>query len=379
MILQHTLGHINCPACEEIKRAIMYSGHFADYLFPEGATLWLNSRKKISDTTRFHYSDCIKSLSQFFGEMRLRDIHIGNLAAYQDFRQEQIRQTKQHAAAKRGQPDDNTDGASRINHEISCVLRPVLKHAGLWAEIQKHYEPLPLPRESIGMALTEEEERHLFDVGRSQPRWVIAYYADLLSRNTTAGPGEIRNIKIKDINFDTATLMINGTKNEFRVRPVPINDDARRALDWMLDRYHAMCKRYSISSHGEHYLLFHRADKRDEAPDPTRPMGSWKRAHYAMRAEAAKKYPRLLHLRRYDFRHTACTDLLENPAIAYATIEHMMGHRLSSKTKRRYDHLRDSRLRVAADALNHNYAEDEIKKRQPTSVGLAAKASTAAG
>jgi len=32
-------------------------------------------------------------------------------------------------------------------------------------------------------------------------------------------------------------------------------------------------------------------------------MGSWKKAWYALRAEAAKKYPRLATVRMYDLRH----------------------------------------------------------------------------
>jgi hypothetical protein len=84
-------------------------------------------------------------------------------------------------------------------------------------------------------------------------------------------------------------------------------------------------------------------------------MGSWKRAHYAMCAAAARKFPRLAHFRPYDYRHTAATDMLENPGVSFTTIEHMMGHRLTSEVKRKYDHLRNTALRSAAEALDRGH------------------------
>lgn len=70
----------------------------------------------------------------------------------------------------------------------------------------------------------------------------------------------------------------------------------------------------------EHYLLPHRAHRKGAEPDPTRPMGSWKKAHYSMCREAAKKFPRLSRMRLYDYRHTAATDMLEDSRLSYATL-----------------------------------------------------------
>jgi integrase len=215
------------------------------------------------------------------------------------------------------------------------------------------YEPLPLPQ-SIGMALSCEEEDHLFAVARSRPRWLVAYCCGLISRNTTAGPGEIRHLRLGDIDIDTASgsfLHIEeGTKNSFRKRPVPLNADARWAVLQLVERAGGLG-----ACEPQHCLLPHRARRRGALPDLQRPMGSWKTAHRNMCREAAKKFPRLAHLRFYDYRHTAATDLLEDPAVSYTTIEHIMGHRISSHTKRRYDHLRNSALRDAVEVLNRGH------------------------
>lgn len=350
---QHTLGHLECPACEEAKQSIMYGQSLGTFLFPEAARLWLRNRRSISDSTRKHYDDYISSLTTFFGKMRLNDIHVGHVRVYQQSRQAAIRGSRRHKAKRDRVELRPCDGASRINHEISC-LGQILHQAGLWLEIKRFYEPMPLPKESPGIALSEDEERYLFDIARKNPRWQVAYYCAIISRCTTAGPGEIRHLRLGDLELGTVQgsfLHIEeGVKNEFRKRPVPLNGDAERAVRWLMERASSLG-----ASEPHHYLLPHRAHKRGQLADPTRPMGSWKRAHWAMCAEAGKKFPRLAKLRLYDYRHTAATDLLEDPSISYTTIEHMMGHRINSKTKRKYDHLRNSALRVAADALDRRH------------------------
>lgn len=348
----------------------MFSGHYPKYKFPLAARQWLDSRKRLSPTTRKHYEDYIQTLSRFF-QMPIEEIKIGHVVVYQRSRQAEIRMSAQHKYRKDGAPPDPSDGASRINHEISC-LGQVLARAGLWEEIKKFYEPLPLPADSPAIALDREEEDHLFTLASSKSRWMVAYCCDRITRTTTAGPGEIRHLRIRDIDLESPAGPVvhirEGLKNEFRERPLPLNNDAARAMQFLLERYQRICTRCGITPSADHYLLPHRASKRGEPADPTRPMGSWKRAHYAMRAAAAKKFPRLARLRRYDLRHTACTIMLEDPSIAYTTIEHMMGHRLNSKTKRKYDHLRNQALRAAAVALDRGHAAEaspEPPRKQP--------------
>ena len=208
---------------------------FAEQTFTEAAASWLTMRRnKLAPATVKHYEDCITGLKPFFGAMRLRDIHIGHINEYQLCRQAAIRGTKQHIHAKRGLAPCNTDGASRINHEIS-TLAQLLDRAAMWEPLAKFYDPLPLPKESPGVALEPEEEAHLFEVASSRPRWMLAYCADLLSNATTAGPNEIRHLRLKDIvHAERAIDIQQGTKNDWRVRRVPCNDDAWWAVEWLL-------------------------------------------------------------------------------------------------------------------------------------------------
>jgi integrase len=373
--LQHSIGHLDCPACQGVKLSTMFGESLAHLLFPAAARLWLDGRRKLSKSSRRYYLDYIAALASFFGTMPLEEIHLGNIVTYQKDRQAQIRITKRHRATNPAGAENEWDGASLINHELSC-LQQIMTRAGLWAEIAKFYEPLPLPKEGPGIALEPEEERHWFQVAKAGgTRWEIAYWCSLLSRGTTAGPGEIRHLRLKDIVLDPPEGPVikvlrhtdGGAKNEFRERPLPLNLDAEKAVCWLLDR-----ARDLGACAPEHYLLPHRADRKGDVADPTRPMGSWKRAHEAICQEAGKKYPRLLGLRPYDFRHTAATDLMEDPTVSWATIEHLLGHRINSKTKRKYDHIRNQKLRDAATALHRGHeiaiatAAPAVERRAPT-------------
>lgn len=351
--LQHSLGHVDCAACERLKEQMVSGRAFADLSFVEAAGEWIAGRRRISASSLRLYEKYIAELTRFFGALALRDIHLGNVVAYQRKRQEEIRGSKRHCARlEADQAPQVSDGASRINHEIGC-LGQILARAGLWVEIKRFYEPLPLPQ-TDAMVLSPEEEAHLFQVARSRPRWFVAYCCALISRNTTAGPGEIRHLRLRDIELDGAEgsfiHIVEGVKNKFRERPVPLNGDARWSVLQLLDR-----AREIGATAPHHYLLPHRAKALGMPADLERPMGSWKKAHYAMCAEASKKFPRLARLRLYDYRHTAATDLLENPSVSFTAIEHMMGHRLNSNTKRKYDHLRNSALRSAAEALDRRH------------------------
>jgi len=352
--------------CELAKSEAMQSQEFGNLSFEQAFPIWLDGRKKIAQASRKYYREYFRAAAPYFGAMRLCEIHIGHVREYQTQRQAAIRAF--HGTAV---PDfQEWDGAGRINHELN-TLSQVMRPCGLWEEVAKFYEPLPLPPYGPGIALTDDEELHLMDVARSRPRWMVAYCCGLVSRNTTRGPKEIRYLRLARIDLVGRHIHIReGVKNGYRERAVPLNDDALWAMEWLVARYRTFMRKAGIAEHPEHFVLFHRAHVRGAAPDPTRPLGSWKKAHYAMRAEAAKKFPRLATVRSYDWRHTGCTRLLEDPSVSYPTIEKMMGHKLGSKTKQVYDHVRDASLRAAAAALNSGHTSE----RKPAGVVSIARA-----
>jgi integrase len=352
---QHTLGHIDCPACESRKQRAMRVNLAPSLTFREAAEHWKNSRQdQLSEGSLRNYGDYIKALTCFFGDMRLDRIHIGHVEEYQEMREE-------------------TCGASRLNHEISC-LQQILKRAGLWDEIKKFYEPKSLPSgEGPGIALEEDEEQHLFMVAAKKPKWKVAYWCALISANTTMGPGEIRMLQIKDVNLSRREVCVRqGLKTKFRLRTLPLNDDAVWAMQQLLDLGN---ERGSYLP--EHYILSYRPHVAGAKYDPTKPMGSWKVAWKSLRKEAGKKFPRLATLRRYDLRHHAATKLLEDPRVSERTIEQMMGHRLNSRTKERYSHIRTEKKIAAVEILCSGHAPGtEVTPKKPVQVAKNIESST---
>jgi integrase len=352
---QHTLGHVDCQACDGAR---VNSGHFHEYPFAKAMPLFLQARRYRAESTRKLHLDYAAALGRYFGQVRLCDIRIGHLEVYQRSRQAAIRVTAPHRA-RHGAEHHEWDGASRINHELN-LLAQLLRRAGLWAAIEPHYQPMPLPKEGPGIALTEEEERYYFRLARGNPRWLVAYCTSVISRGTSANPGELKGLRVGGVRLDVATPSIvvqEYAKNVFRERVLPLNDEGVAAARLLLERYRKMCDEAGVAPSPDHYLLPHRAKTRGALPDFTRHMHSWKRAHYAIRAEMAKKFPRLARMRHTDWRHTVCTLWLEDPTISYSTIEKMMGHELNSKTKRKYDHMRDPAMRAAANSATIGIAD----------------------
>lgn len=288
--------------------------------FPEAAKTWLETRKPfLSERTQRSYEERMRALVSFFGETRLEEITADQIRAYQ--RARLIRA-----------------GASCINHECS-ILQQMLKRIDHWHEIDVDYQPLPLPKESPHRALTVQEEERLRRAGTSNPAWEVAYCAFIISVNTTCGPGEIRHVRLMDIDPTQRTMRVQplGAKNIGRIRVIPLNRFAWNAIEYLRKRAERLgC------SHPEHYLIPYRL--RRNFYDPTRPAEGWRTAFREMCATAD------INISPYCLRHHAITRLLENPQISEETAEAIAGH-ISHRIKKRYSHIRIEVKRAAVEAL----------------------------
>jgi integrase len=229
-------------------------------------------------------------------------------------------------------------GASCINKERS-LLQQMLKRIGRWHEFTYDYQPLPLPPESPHRALTPQEEDRLYRIGATKPAWEVAYCAFVISINSTAGPGEIRHIRLMDIDTDKRTVAVQpeGAKNEHRIRVIPLNQSAWRAVEYLMKRAQKLgC------SQPHQYLIPFRIKK--GTYDPERPAMGWRYALNEMLAVAG------IDISAYSFRHHAITKLLENPEVSEATVEALAGH-VSHRMKKRYSHTRLQVKRAAVEAL----------------------------
>lgn len=296
--------------------------------FCEAAAVWLDAhRHHIGSGTARHYDQCIHSLSAFFAELPLRDIHIGHFEQYQVMRSS-------------GSGGLRRSGPSRVNHELN-TLSQILNRANLWAPLAPHYKPMRLPKPQVGCALTAEDEERLFRIAATRPRWKLAYLCALITANTTAGPSEISHLRLGDVDLASPALHIHeGVKNDYRKRTIPLNEPAAWAVRKLFERAQKIG-----ATLPEHYLIPHRAANGKEGFDVTRPIYGWRTAWNKLR-EAAN----LPHLRMYDLRHHAITRLLEDEEVSERTVIELAGH-VSRAMLERYSHIRMRTKREAVDAL----------------------------
>jgi integrase len=290
--------------------------------FPLAAEAWLATRTdRISGKTFHEYELNIRTLSKFFGQTKLDEITADQIWDYQAMRREQC-------------------GPPSINHECS-VLQQMLKRVGRWADIAPRYEALPLSKKQRGRALAPEEKERLFRVSAANPNWEAAFLFAMISVNTSTGPKETATLRLKDIDIERRVLKVQpeGAKNEHRVRPIPLNDEAFKAAKLAIAR----AKRLG-SVNPDHYIFPFRL--RRSLFDPNRHQTTFKGAWLRMVAAAD-----LPGFRMYDLRHHAITALLENPHVSEETVEAIAGH-ISREIKKHYSHVRMDARRKAVSGLD---------------------------
>jgi integrase len=328
--LPHTLGHLQCPACEAARIEAMRTSDLKELTFDNAAALWIADRQlDVSERTHKDHQDFVRRLGRFFGEMPLKDIHIGHVKTYQLARQ-----------GKDATLDLGRAGAELINHEIS-FLAGLLNAGGLWAPMKSYYRCLKVPKLGPGRALSAEERERLIMCAASDPRWKVAYMCTLLTLGTTRGAGEIRKIKIADVDLRDRNLKIElGAKNDNRKKDFPMTDTMVWCCGQLLKRYHRLCEKYAVKPSSDHYLLPKRR-QRDYGYEFDKPMEGWRSAWNSL-CEKAGLEPRM-----YDLRHDSFSALGKTPGVADQIKRDIMGH-VNDRMEKRYFH---SQRQWTLDAL----------------------------
>jgi len=329
---QHTLGHIDCPACDDARDATLSNDPdlLLSLKFPSAASNWLATRKPyLRDRTWAMYEHHISTLAKFFGEIPVGKVHLGHLRQYQ--------------LARIGNHDKlwkNRAGPSIINHELS-IMQQVLKRAGRWKHLSHHYEPLPLPMSGKPKVMTASEEKRLFEIAQSSPEFELAYLVASLTVNTSAAGSELRNVRLRDLALSipkpSMTVDADTAKNQARARTIPLNPTAAFVAGLCVVK-----ARSKGSIHPDHYLFPKRIVR--GIWDPYTPASaSWLRKSFAAMREAAH----LPWLTPHCLRHQAITKLLEN-GVPSEVVRGIAGH-ITEEMMKHYSH---SRYSAAFDALS---------------------------
>lgn len=320
---EHTLAHIDCPACEGLKA--MFSRSISpDMLFSTAADLYIELRtlpttrgSYIRKTTEINYRRHIASLKLFFSEMTLSDIKWWNLKAYQVARLEgrepfirfrRPQDAKPHMVRgieipPKGKTPCPTKPA-HVNQEL-CLLNSILRRAGAWnAELEENYEELEEGYPEIPPALAPEQQKLWLNVSRMKPRWEVVFLYSVVAFDLTCSTNEMRAFRLGDINLHHGTINVppEGTKIAPRNRTITLDSaDVVWAVKKLIERAAKLGARDAL-----HYLF---PAAQSKVYDPTRPMSnSGLKKLWAEVQEATG----LKNFTPRDTRHTGITRMAES-------------------------------------------------------------------
>jgi integrase len=311
---------------------------FAKLRFDRASAMWLEERTPmVAPKTHRIDRERLVALKAVFAGSRLCDITSDMVRSYQAKRAAKV--------------------SPRTANLETKVLRMILRRGRLWARIADDFRPLPENKQGPGKALTPEEERRLFDAAASRPGWSVVYYAALLAGNTTARGGELKGLRIGDLNLIEKTIRIQraSTKTDAGARIIPLNETAMWACARLLERAEKLG-----ASEPTHYLfpqaLYQHKHKTDPIKgtgfDFTKPMQSWRTSWRNLTTKA-----NLRGLRFHDLRHHCITKLAE-AGVPDQTLMSISGH-ISRQMLEHYSHIRMQAKRDAVAALDRRPAQAE--------------------
>lgn len=358
---QHTLGHINCPACIA-EKSMLACSITADLTFQTAAALYMQIRsvaatpgaisaRYIKPNTENDYSRRIKSISLFFENTRLADIHWYNMRAYQKARVAgeapfiRYRRPQDAKPRKVGGVELPPKGKTpcpakpqQVNQEMAFLKMLKIK-AGCWTEEDEAYFEHLIEEESDAeRALSPEQQQRWLDVCRSNPRWEMILWYSLVAFHTLMSTNELRGLQIGNVNMHHRMIRVPwpAAKNRFRHRDIPLEDpEAIWALERLIQRAH------DLGARDPQHFLFPFKITRSKVAFPTRPMteSGIKKLWQEVREASGIEW-----FRPYDTRHTGATRFAES-AVPTEIIVARMGH-CSERMRKHYTHISEQAQRA---------------------------------
>lgn len=232
-----------------------------------------------------------------------------------------------------------------VNMDLEA-LRAILRRNGLWEQIRPDFSMLRIPRNK-GKALSQDDEKLLLEACAASISRVL-FPAVTLALCTGMRFGEIINLQWKQLDFSDRSLTVGLTKTEAGTsRHIPLNDRAMAALlNWSAlfperrpEHFVFPTEKYSLQPNGRPTSIYRH--------DPSRRMGSWRKAWEAVRRRTS------ISVRFHDLRHTAVTRMLE-AGVPLTTVAAIVGWSPSTMylMSRFYAHIGNHAMRKAVDALD---------------------------
>jgi integrase len=241
-------------------------------------------------------------------------------------------------------------GERAVNLELH-ILISTLREANLWSPIEPHYKKLKEQESDLGHALTLPELHRLETTASSKPAWEVAYHCEVLAANTGMRGGEIKRLRLGDVNLEARRLRIRrqSTKTDAGARLVELNQAATEAVTKLYLRAQTLGAKAP-----EHHLLPADLSRYTKNTDPlkdgigfdvNRHQLSWRSAWRSLRKAAGFDAVRF-----HDLRHSFIT-LMAERGVPLAVVQSMVGH-MSARMTRYYTHISSQAARQAVELLD---------------------------
>jgi integrase len=351
----------------------------ADWKLSDAEDWWIEFRtQRIAPSTLKSEKYRLQRFTEFLRNKRLKDITNRDLDNYTTHRLEQ------------------GIGAWSINKEI-LLWSLVLKKAKLWRRLQDDYKPLKAQVSDVGHALTRQQLRKLAMIAQTNVDWEAAFYGSVLAGNTGLRGGEIKKLRIGEIDLENRRLRIrrSDTKTDAGARVVELNRDATEAATRLVMRAGTL---KPPATEPDHYLMPKHLSRIKYGPnkgrtgyDPYQHQEYWDTAWHnlteAIQCPKCVKFQSPVDtcaaascgtelkglksefsgLRFHALRHTFITHMVEL-GVPLGVIQTFVGH-MSARMVRHYTHVSSGAARRAVELLDSEpiLAVNSIPERHSTS------------
>lgn len=280
---------------------------------------------------------------KFFGPKKpIKSIRLFNIRDYQKARRNDVSPTMKKPV-----------GARTINYEIQ-ILRAAMKYADCWTDnLEARYQPLRQPKSRVGKAASKAQLKKIITTASANDYWQVAMWCAALAAGSGCRGGEIRKLRLEDIDASGGSVRIVREIAKNRKERVPrLMALAEWGLRHLLERASALG-----AVEPQHYLLpFNLAKSRHcskisrQKWDVTRPMVSW-----------VKSWRRLMEacdmqgFRFHDLRHTFRTQGAE-AGVPLEVMMAQLGH-MDRETSLEYVHIQQRALERAKQMIEAEQAE----------------------
>jgi len=263
-----------------------------------------------------------------------------------------------------------SESSCRARRQLQPICQAGRRSLSSWKPIAPHYKPLPEDEGEIGWALTREQMHRLVRTASTNPKWLVAYYAQSLAANTGLRGGEIKKLQLRSLDLEKRRITVfpRSTKTNAGARTVELNQAATEAAVKLYERACLLGARDP-----EHYLLPADLSRHTKVGDPlkgqmgfdpARHQNSWSTAWNNLRKAAG---PEFAGLRFHDLRHSFITWMAE-AGVPLPVTQSMVGH-MSAAVTRRYTHISNTAARRAVEVLDQPSTRGEIRGgEQPPTV-----------